>query len=293
MARETLNADPELDVVGVAVDPYEARDKIKLLGPDVITLDLEMPRMDGLTFLRLLMERRPLPVVVLSSLTQRGSDFALEALRLGAVDVIGKPGGTYSFGDIGAELVAKVKAAARARPRFGAPSPGADDPAAALDAARPRAADPRAVILLGASTGGAEALHEVISHLPGDLPGMAIVQHIPALFSRNLAERLNHLGLVRVREAVDGDILATRHRAGGSRKFSPHAALDRRHHTARVISGPDDLAPAPRGRPAVQIRRRIRRGRPLRGRRADRHGQGRRRRPPAIAPARRHHVRPR
>ncbi len=240
MARETLNADPELDVVGVAVDPYEARDKIKLLGPDVITLDLEMPRMDGLTFLRLLMERRPLPVVVLSSLTQRGSDFALEALRLGAVDVIGKPGGTYSFGDIGAELVAKVKAAARARPRFGGAQAGRDDPAAAPAAAgRPRAADPRAVMLLGASTGGVEALHEVISHLPGDLPGMAIVQHIPALFSRNLAERLNHLGLVGVREAADGDILQPGTALVAPGNFHLMLRWTGAHYTARVISGPE------------------------------------------------------
>jgi two-component system chemotaxis response regulator CheB len=239
MARETLNADPELDVVGVAVDPYEARDKIKLLGPDVITLDLEMPRMDGLTFLRLLMERRPLPVVVLSSLTQRGSDFALEALRLGAVDVLGKPGGTYSFGGIGAELVAKVKAAARARPRSAAPRPGRAEPAAARDAVRSAAADPRAVILLGASTGGVEALHEVIPHLPGDLPGMAIVQHIPALFSRNLAERLNHLGLVRVREAADGDILLPGTALVAPGNFHLMLRWSGAHYTARVVSGPE------------------------------------------------------
>ena len=115
-ASETLAADPEIEVVGTAVDPFAARDKILELKPDVLTLDLEMPRMDGLTFLRLIMEQRPLPVIVMSSLSQRGSDCALEALRLGAVDVLGKPGGSYTFGDLGPELIAKVKAVLPAFP---------------------------------------------------------------------------------------------------------------------------------------------------------------------------------
>ena len=112
MAADALTADPEIEVVGTAVDPYAARDKIKELNPDVITLDIEMPRMDGLTFLEILMQRRPIPVIVMSSLSQRGSEHALEALRLGAFDVIGKPGGSYSFGDLGPQLIAKIKAAA-------------------------------------------------------------------------------------------------------------------------------------------------------------------------------------
>ena len=117
IATDTLGADAAIDVVGSAADPYEARDRIRELKPDVLTLDLEMPRMDGLTFLRLLMEHRPMPVIVLSSLTQRGSDFAFEALRLGAVDVLGKPSGSSSFGNLGPALIAMVKTAVQARIR--------------------------------------------------------------------------------------------------------------------------------------------------------------------------------
>ena len=213
MATDALNADPEIEVVGTAIDPYAARDKIKELNPDVITLDIEMPRMDGLTFLEILMQRRPVPVIVMSSLSQRGSEHALEALRLGAFDVIGKPGGAYSFGDLGVELITKIKAAAgtclRALPP---PTKLAVHPLAAARRAGTvppmRPFDPRAVILLGASTGGTEALREVITHLPPNLPGIAIVQHIPALFSRAFADRLRKLSALDVREAVDGDRLA-------------------------------------------------------------------------------------
>jgi two-component system chemotaxis response regulator CheB len=216
MAREVLAADPEIEVVGVAADPYEARDRIALLSPEVVTLDLEMPRMDGLTFLGLLMERRPLPVVVMSSLTQRGSDCAIEALRLGAVDVIGKPVGSFSFGQVGAELIRKVKLAARVRPRTrSVRSPG---PAtASMEPAAPAAPlfgfprserfDSRSIILLGASTGGVETLHEILSALPAEMPGIALVQHMPPVFSKSFAARLNQLCELDVREAADGDVL--------------------------------------------------------------------------------------
>ena len=191
MACSLLGADPEIEVVDTAADPYEARDKIARLNPDVLTLDLEMPRMDGLTFLRLLMEQRPMPVVVLSTLSRPGSEIALEALRLGAVDVVGKPASVALLGELGPQLMAKVKAAARARlgeaPRLRTEPPAPDADRAAPGPA-PRAYDPRAAILLGASTGGVEALHEVLGALPGNLPGIAIVQHIPALFSRAFAE---------------------------------------------------------------------------------------------------------
>jgi two-component system chemotaxis response regulator CheB len=204
VATAALSSDPGIEVVGTASDPYQARDRIVELSPDVITLDLEMPRMDGLTFLGLLMEKRPLPVVVMSSLSQRGSDHAIEALRLGAVDVLGKPSGSMSFGELGPQLIAKVKNAAlvqvRSRPTMAA-VPAAPPP---LRSRR----DQRAVILLGASTGGTEALREVLTHLPAGLPGIAIVQHIPPIFSRAFAERLKKLCAFDVREAVDGDVLA-------------------------------------------------------------------------------------
>lgn len=209
LASNALNADPAIEVVGGASDPYEARDMLFALKPDVLTLDLEMPKMDGLTFLRLLMERHPMPVVVMSSLSQAGSDHALEALRLGALDVIGKPSGSHSFGFIGAQLVAKVKAAASAR--LGRPAAGAAETlhAAATLRATPlqRQYHPRSLILLGASTGGTEALRQVLTALPAGLPGIAVVQHIPPVFSKSFADRLNELCACEVREAADGDHL--------------------------------------------------------------------------------------
>ncbi len=211
---DVLNADPAITVVGTASDPYIARDRIKELSPDVITLDLEMPRMDGLTFLRIIMRERPLPVIIMSSLTKEGSQHAMEALRLGAVDVLAKPGGSYSFGDLGPRLVEAVKAAARARLRKPSPEALAKPPApllarpVPLKIAHPAArGDPRRLIVLGASTGGTEALREVLVNLPGDLPPIAIVQHIPAVFSRAFADRLDTLCAVRVHEAVDGQPL--------------------------------------------------------------------------------------
>jgi two-component system chemotaxis response regulator CheB len=262
VVSEALSADPDIEVVGTAMDPYIARDKIMQLKPDVLTLDIEMPRMDGLTFLKIIMEERPLPVIILSSLTKTGSYHAIEALRLGAVDVLGKPGGAYSFGDLGPQLVEKIKTAATARLRKPPPtrspfrrptSTPADNKAAANGtrppvtisqpppaAARPSTNTtppipskmanatslwpaptrpalsvlpqqvrhhPKRIILLGASTGGTEALREVLTHLPGDLPGIAIVQHIPAHFSKAFADRLNATCAFEVREAVDGDRL--------------------------------------------------------------------------------------
>jgi two-component system chemotaxis response regulator CheB len=245
VVSEALNADPEIEVVGTAMDPYIARDKIVQLKPDVLTLDIEMPRMDGLTFLKIIMDERPLPVIIMSSLTKTGSHHAMEALRLGAVDVLGKPGGSYSFGDLGPQLIDKIKTAATAKLRrpqptrapfrkiTAAPAPQAqavDKPTAtpnskppltpaprpvvALPArppltalAHPARHHPRRLILLGASTGGTEALRDVLTQLPGDLPGIAIVQHIPAHFSRAFAERLNATCAMEVREAVDGDRL--------------------------------------------------------------------------------------
>lgn len=247
LVTEALAIDPEIEVVGTAIDPFLARDKIVQLKPDVLTLDIEMPRMDGLTFLKIIMEERPLPVIIMSSLTKTGSHHAIEALRLGAVDVLGKPGGSYSFGDLGPQLIDKIKAAAVAKLRRPAPTrtpfrttvPTTPVRATASPllpvtplAARPNrfssgatATDrtphrpkfevlgaphfhhPRRLILLGASTGGTEALREILTSLPGDLPGMAIVQHIPAHFSRAFADRLNAICAFEVREAMDGDKL--------------------------------------------------------------------------------------
>jgi two-component system chemotaxis response regulator CheB len=237
MASAALSSDPQIEVVGTAIDPVAAQEMIPALRPDVLTLDLEMPRMDGLTFLRLLMERHPLPVVVMSSLTSRGSDYALEALRLGAVEVIGKSG-AGSIEELGAELVLKVKAAAAARLSRGAgTAPSALRPA--RKPARPATSfDPRALILLGASTGGTEALRDVLTRLPADLPPIAIVQHIPAVFSRNFADRLNTLCALEVREAADGDRLlpGTALVAPGGHHLLLHWRGD--HYAARITEGP-------------------------------------------------------
>jgi two-component system chemotaxis response regulator CheB len=269
LASEALAAAPDIEVVGTAADPYFARDKIRELSPDVMTLDLEMPRMDGLTFLRLVMEQRPLPVIVMSSLSQSGSDHALEALRLGAVDVLGKPSGSYSFGQLGTQLVEKVRVAAgahvRPRPRTEAPAaPAAREPAApaplpprpvatrspfpvstrspfpvpAAPAPLTRRHHPRSVILLGASTGGTEALREVLTGLPAGLPGIAIVQHIPPVFSKAFANRLDSLCPFAVREAVDGERLdpSTALIAPGNFHLLLQWRVD--HYCVRVVDGP-------------------------------------------------------
>jgi len=209
LASEALSSDPGIEVVGTAADPYDARDRLKELKPDVMTLDLEMPRMDGLTFLRWLMEQQPMPVVVVSSMTARGSDFAIEALRLGAVDVLGKPAGPYSFASLERELIEKVRIAAGARPLRGLDLPSRPAPlAGGTDGhASQRSFHPRSLILLGASTGGTEALAAVLSDLPPDLPPIAIVQHIPARFSRSFTERLNRICRIPVGQAIDGEPL--------------------------------------------------------------------------------------
>jgi len=243
MATEALSADPEIEVVGTAIDPFAARDKIKDLDPDVITLDIEMPRMDGLTFLEILMQRRPVPVIVMSSLSQRGSEHALEALRLGAFDVLGKPSGSFSFGDLGTALIAKIKAAAGTRLRALPPPARAlrhasAQPPVPVNPAPMRPLDPRALILLGASTGGTEALRDVITHLPPNLPPIAIVQHIPAHFSRAFADRLNSLSSLTVREAVDGERLAPGLALVAPGNFHLLLQWSHDHYRVRVVDGP-------------------------------------------------------
>jgi two-component system chemotaxis response regulator CheB len=239
LVTDALRHDPEIEVVGTAIDPYVARDKIKELNPDVLTLDLEMPRMDGLTFLRILMEQHPMPVVIMSSLSQRGSDYALEALRLGACDVLGKPNGSFSFGDLGPQLIARIKTAAGTNLRRPAPIAPASKTIQQLRStplARDRSA--RQVILLGASTGGTEALREVLTRLPAGLPGIAIVQHIPPVFSKAFADRLNTQCAFEVREAVDGDRLTPGLALIAPGNFHLMLQWQGDHYRARVTGGP-------------------------------------------------------
>lgn len=219
LLTEILDADPDIEVVGSASDPYVARDKIKRLHPDVLTLDVEMPRMDGLMFLHNLMRLHPLPVVMISSLTQRGADTTLQALALGAVDFVSKPTldvqrGLRAFSE---EITAKVKMAARARvcvpaaPRAAvAPAAGATAPALpAAPAPRFRTTD--RLIAIGASAGGTEALRVVMEMMPADAPAIVITQHLPATFSTAFAERLDRHSAMAVREATDGEAILPGH----------------------------------------------------------------------------------
>jgi two-component system chemotaxis response regulator CheB len=213
MICDALAKDPQIEVVGTAPDPYIARDKIKELNPDVLTLDIEMPRMDGLTFLKILQQHRPIPVIIISSLTQTGSAAALEALQNGAVEVLAKPTSAYSIGNLSAELAHHVKAAAGARLQRRVPTLSRDvagaapKPLSASTARFTRGFNPRQIIAIGASTGGVEALCNVLTQLPVGLPGIAITQHIPPYFSRVFAERVNSQAAIEVREAAEGDLL--------------------------------------------------------------------------------------
>ncbi|MFI5379150.1 MAG: chemotaxis response regulator protein-glutamate methylesterase [Tepidisphaerales bacterium] len=199
LCRE-LARDHQIEVVGTAPDPYVARDKIVELEPDVITLDVEMPRMDGITFLRKLMQYRPMPVVVVSSLTGRGTEMALAAMEAGAVEVLGKPTSAYEVGNVGSLLLEKIKAASRARVRI-APV----RPAAAVEAPTAMLRTTDRILAIGASTGGVQALTEVLTAFPPGAPGTVIVQHMPAKFTASFAQRLSAICRVEVREAADGD----------------------------------------------------------------------------------------
>ncbi len=205
MISDTLSQDPEIEVVGAACDPYVARDKILELNPDVLTLDIEMPRMDGLTFLRILQQHRPMPVVVVSSVTPAGSKAALQAMELGAVDVLAKPTSAWNLGALREQLALRVKGAARARLANVKGPAAAGQGAARLSS--PAQFSPRQLVIMGASTGGTEALKNVLTRLPDGLPGICIVQHIPPVFSKAFADRLNECCAFEVREAAPGDEL--------------------------------------------------------------------------------------
>lgn len=197
---EMINSDPDLTVVGVAADPFAARERIRASNPDVITLDVEMPLMDGLAFLEKIMSLRPTPVVMVSSLTEAGAATTLRALELGAVDYVAKPGIGVSAGmaDLRDELVEKIKEAARSRVRPYARSPSAPP------CARAAFEGSEAIVAIGASTGGVDALRHVICGLPANAPAVMVVQHMPERFTKSFAERLNALADVSVAEAGDG-----------------------------------------------------------------------------------------
>lgn len=198
---EELSRYKDIEIIGTAMDPYMARDKIVKLRPDVITLDLEMPRMDGLSFLAKLMKHYPIPVVVLSSLTPRNSEMAMKALELGAVEVLGKPGTAYSTQNISQHLVRAIRAAASARiQRLPEKTEALQSQTGVL-----LTHTTHKVIAIGASTGGTKAIEVVLSGMPVSSPGTVIVQHMPENFTSSFAKRLNELCQMEVREARDND----------------------------------------------------------------------------------------
>lgn len=260
LLTEMLSKDREIEVIGTAADPYAAREKIKALNPDVITLDVEMPRMDGVTFLENLMRLRPMPVVMVSSLTQQGADITLRALELGAIDFVAKPkvdvaGSLVSYAD---ELVAKIKVAASARvnartaPRTTSLQV---NPRHTADAVLPVAAPRRVlrttdrIVAIGASTGGTEAIREVLEGLPPDAPAIVISQHIPAAFSKPFAERMNRCSQMAVCEAQDGQYILPGHVyiAPGDRHLL--VARDGARYVCRLSDGPH----VNRHRPSVDV----------------------------------------
>ena len=243
LLTDIFSREPSIEVVGAAQDPFVARDMIKRLHPDVITLDVEMPRMDGLTFLDNLMRLHPLPVIMVSSLTQTGADATLEALALGAVDFVAKPkidvaSGLTAYAD---EIIAKVLAAARARPRSRA------NTAKPTQARTLNYRTTDRLIAIGASAGGTEAIRVVLESMPANAPGIVITQHIPAEFSRAFAERMDRTCAMAVCEARDGQQIVPGHVfiAPGGR----HLRIER--SGARWMCRLGDDAPVSRHRPSV------------------------------------------
>ncbi len=231
-----LSRHKDIEIIGTAVDPYVARDKIVKLRPDVITLDIEMPRMDGLSFLAKLMKHLPMPVVVVSSLTPKNSDTALKALELGAVEVLGKPGGSYSTQDISRSLANAIRAAASAKIQK---TPAKGEGTAGVTLIKPiQFKTTHQIIAIGASTGGTKAIETVLTSMPANAPATVIVQHMPEAFTRAFAERLNQICRMEVREARDND-----HAIPGLALIAPgnyHMLLKRSggNYLVRIKDGP-------------------------------------------------------
>ena len=258
LLTEIIGSAPDLEVVGAAPDAYMAREKIKTLNPDVLTLDVEMPRMDGITFLRNLMRLRPMPVVMVSSLTEVGAEVTLDALAIGAVDYLSKPKVDLAatLTDYREELLEKIRTAARARVRTYEPRPERAVPAGSLsaDAVLRRAAPVKfrttdRLVAVGASTGGTEAIKQFLEGMPPDAPGMVIAQHIPKAFSTPFAERMNRSSAMTVCEAQDGQQIMPGHAyiAPGDR----HMMVVR--SGTRWVCRLDDGSPVNRHKPSVDV----------------------------------------
>ncbi len=265
MLTEILNSDPSIEVIGTAPNPNVARDKIKRLKPDVLTLDVEMPEMDGITFLRNLMRLRPMPVVMVSTLTEKGAEITLDALELGAIDFVTKPKTDFSnlIGEYSKELISKVKTASTARvsaitdvaPKITPVDQLQVNPANSADVVIAKQTRQRhfkttdKIIAIGASTGGTEAIKYVIQELPADTPGVVVTQHIPEAFSGTFAKRLDSLSAMTVKEAQDGDQILRGHVyiAPGSH----HMLIER--DGARFVCRLHDGPPVNRHKPSVDV----------------------------------------
>jgi two-component system chemotaxis response regulator CheB len=255
LMTEIINGQPDMTVVATAPDPLVARDLIKQHNPDVLTLDVEMPRMDGLDFLEKLMRLRPMPVVMVSSLTERGNEITLRALELGAVDFVTKPKVGIRDGmlEYSEKLADKIRAAARARVRQAAPVQHAAAHAAPVPAAAPLFNNPllstEKLIIVGASTGGTEAIREVLVPLPPDAPAVLIAQHMPPGFTKSFAQRLNGLCRITVKEAEHGERVLP-----GHAYIAPgHAHLLLARSGANYIAHLSDEPPVNRHRPSVDV----------------------------------------
>ena len=249
---EIINKQPDMECIGAAADPLIAREMIRTLNPDVITLDVEMPRMDGIDFLSRLMRLRPMPVVMVSTLTERGAEVTMKALELGAVDFVAKPkiGVADGIRQLAADITDKIRIAAKAHIRRApaAAAPGAAAPAPVTVASIGRLSTEK-IIFIGASTGGTEATKDVLINLPADCPAVCITQHMPAGFTTSYANRLDGLCKIRVSEAKDGERILPGHGyiAPGGRQFSVERSGA--NYIARVV----DTEPVNRHKPSVEV----------------------------------------
>ena len=256
LLAEIINRQPDMECIGSAADPFAAREMIRNLNPDVITLDVEMPRMDGIDFLSKLMRLRPMPVVMVSTLTERGAEVTMRALELGAVDFVSKPkiGVADGLKQLAEEITDKVRIAAKAHIKRAPAAAAPAAPGAPAVATKPAAAplgrlSTEKIIFIGASTGGTEATKEVLMNLPPDSPAVVITQHMPPGFTRSYAARLDTLCKIRVKEAADGERILPGHAyiaPGGL-----HLAVERSgaNYVARVRDG----EPVNRHKPSVEV----------------------------------------
>jgi two-component system chemotaxis response regulator CheB len=232
-----LSADPEIEVIGTAPDPHVARERIKALNPDVVTLDIEMPHMDGITFLRKIMTLRPMPVVMVSTLTQRGAEVTLEALGAGAIDFVAKPvnGTPEAHAEFAHDLQVKIKAAGRTRLKVRRPAAA---PGPTRHAQRPFKRAEGKIVFIGASTGGVEALKEVLLGLPENCPPVLVTQHMPPRFTLAFAERLDRECAMKVSEATDNERVEPGHVYIAPGGFHLEIVRSGTHHVCSLSTAP-------------------------------------------------------